>query len=350
MVMQLTGKLLKEKMPYYIRNGEGERYLFGTQVASIVATQNSTGDKMEIVQLWGGKGDSFPAHVHEHAHEGIVVLDGRLEVELDGQVYLLTAGDYVSIPAGTVHAYWMQSHRTRFWSFTINGPVAEMYAFLGEPFDKCERPPVTQKTFEPEVFTKIPTNLDIKFVSRQPSTGLPQLVRGNAIPQEVKPYVLESGEGIHLLSGDTVHSLLATEAASGGQFLALVSEGPKGLPIGEHAHKRTNETFMCLNGEMTLWVDGEELHLQPGDFAYVPAGTPHRFRCDAHYTKFLGVLTPGAFENFFRILGDPYEYAIFPSEPAPYRFDRVIQRISEVDLILLGKPPGQPEKVEEVNS
>jgi quercetin 2,3-dioxygenase len=350
MVLNVAGKLPNEKKPYFIKNGEGERYLFGTQVASLVATTESTGDMIEIVQLWGGKGDSFPAHVHKQAHEGIVVLDGRLEVELDGQLYLLTAGDYVSIPAGTVHAYRMQSHRTRFYSFTINGHVAKLYSIIGEPFSKFERPPVSTNHLNFDILNQHPAGLDIKFVNSHPTEGLPQMIRGNAIPQEVQPYVLESGEGVHLLSGDTVHTLLTTKAATDSKFLVLVSEGPKGQAIGEHAHELTNETFMCLQGEMTLWVDGEELHLSPGDFAYVPANTPHRFRCDAHYTKFFGLLTPGEFEDFFRILGDPYEHPIFPSEPAAYRFDRVIQRINELDLKLLGKPPGAPPtEVEEVH-
>lgn len=348
MVVQVVGKLPNEGKPYYVRNGEGERYLFGTQVASVVATTKSTGDMLEIVQLSGGKGDYFPAHIHEQAQEGIVVLDGRLEVEINGEKYLLTAGDYVHIPAGTVHSYCMQSHRTRFWSFTINGTVAELYPLIGEPYDKFERPPVCKNPLDLDCLANIPSNIDIKLIDRKQVSELAQLVKGCAIPKDPKPYVLESGEGVHLLSGDTVHSLLTTKEATDGHFIALVSEGPKGLPIGEHAHEFTNETFMCLQGEMTLWVDGEELHLLPGDFAYVPAKTPHRFRCDAHYTKFLGVLTPGDFEDFFRILGDEYEHPIFPSEPAPYRFDRVIQRIQEIDLTLLGKPP-RPSDIEEVS-
>jgi quercetin 2,3-dioxygenase len=349
MVEQVIGKLPSESKPYYVRNGEGERYLFGTQVASVVATTKSTGDLLEIVQLSGGKGDYFPSHKHEQAHEGIVVLDGRLEVEVNGEKHLLTAGDYCHIPAGTVHAYWMQSHRTRFWSFTVNGNVADLYSHIGEPYDKFERPPVCIHPFDSQSLANIPSSIDIKFVESQPVQHLPQLVIGSTIPNEPKPYVLESGEGVHLLSGDTVHSLLTTKEASDGHFITLVSEGPKGLPIGEHAHEFTNETFMCLQGEMTLWVDGEELHMVPGDFAYVPAGTAHRFRCDSHYTKFLGVLTPGDFEDFFRILGDVYEHPIFPSEPAPYRFDRVIKRIAELDLTLLGKPPRPADSIEEVS-
>lgn len=47
-----------------------------------------------------GKGDAFPLHVHKDTHEGILVLDGKLELTLDGERYLLISGDYANIPAG----------------------------------------------------------------------------------------------------------------------------------------------------------------------------------------------------------------------------------------------------------
>ncbi len=43
--------LPKEKMPYLLRSGEGERYLFGRQVATVMANGRSTGDLFEIVLL-----------------------------------------------------------------------------------------------------------------------------------------------------------------------------------------------------------------------------------------------------------------------------------------------------------
>lgn len=39
-----THSLPKEKMPYLLRSGEGERYLFGRQVATVMANGRSTGD------------------------------------------------------------------------------------------------------------------------------------------------------------------------------------------------------------------------------------------------------------------------------------------------------------------
>jgi quercetin 2,3-dioxygenase len=165
MELKVMSNVPNEKKPYFIKNAEGERYLFGTQVASIVATVDSTGDLLEIVQLSGGKGDYFPVHIHEQAHEGIVVLDGRLEVELNEKVYLLTPGDYVHIPAGTVHGYRMQSHRTRFWSFTVNGQVAPVYSMIGDTYDKFERPPLAKKPLNLESFSDISSTVDIKFVN-----------------------------------------------------------------------------------------------------------------------------------------------------------------------------------------
>lgn len=51
--------LPKEKMPYLLRSGQGERYLFGRQVATVMANGKSTGDLFEIVLLSGEKGMPF---------------------------------------------------------------------------------------------------------------------------------------------------------------------------------------------------------------------------------------------------------------------------------------------------
>jgi quercetin 2,3-dioxygenase len=51
----------------------------------------------------------------------------------------------------------------------------------------------------------------------------------------------------------------------------------------------------------------------------------------------VGLLASGLFEPFFRTLGDPYEHYIFPSEPQPLRFDRVMQTIDKLDLKVVSK-------------
>ncbi|MCY9183161.1 quercetin 2,3-dioxygenase [Bacillus halotolerans] len=324
--------LPKEKVPYLLRSGEGERYLFGRQVATVMANGKSTGGLFEIVLLSGGKGDAFPLHIHKNTHEGLLVLDGKLELTLDGEHHLLVAGDYANIPAGTPHSYRMHSHRTRLVSYTMKGNVAHMYSVLGTPYDHAEHPPHASEEVSKERFAKAAEAADIIFAEDENRAGAPKRVEKTELPAGVVPYVLESGEGDRLLTGDQLHRIVAAQKNTDGQFIVVSSEGPKGDRIVDHYHEHHTETFYCLEGQMTMWADGEEIQLNPGDFLHVPANTVHSYRLDSHYTKMVGVLVPGLFESFFRTLGDPYEGHIFPSEPQALRFDRVLQNIDTLDL------------------
>lgn len=333
----LTNVLPEEKMPYLLRSGEGERYLFGRQVATVMADEKSTGNIFEMVLLSGGKGDAFPAHLHNHAHEGILVLDGKLELSINEDTHLLLPGDYAHIPAGTIHSYRMQSHRTRFVSYTMKGNIATIYPIIGKPYDKVEYPPHISSGIPEELFQEAVKVADITFILDRQQSGYPKLVENTVLPDKVTPYVLESGEGDRLLTGDQLHRIIATQKTTDGEFILVSSEGPKGDRIVDHYHEHHTETFFCFEGQMTMWANGEEIRLNPGDFLHVPANTVHSYRLDSHYTKMAGLLASGLFEPFFRTLGDSYEHYIFPIQPQPLRFDRVIQNIEKLDLKVVTK-------------
>ena len=335
----LFNKLPDYKMPYMLKNGEGERYLFGRQLATIIANGMSTDNLVEMVIISGGKGDSFPLHKHLHSHEGIYVLHGRLEVVIADKKYLLTEGNYAYIPAGTSHSYQMLSNRTQFLSFTSKGDVSKLYSIIGEPYEKFVHPPKAVQEPSIENFKKASISADVEFILDTQVLGTSQLVENGEIPEEAAPYVLEAGEGIRLVTGDQLHTLMTTQANSNGEFIFVVSEGPKGEAIPEHYHEKHTEIFFCIEGQVTLWANGEELTLHPGDILHVPAHTVHSYRMESHYTKMIGILATGLFEAFFRTLGDVYDDYIFPSEPAPLRFDRVLQNLDILDLKVLGGRP-----------
>ena len=334
-------KLPDYKMPYMLKNGEGERYLFGRQLATIIANGMSTDHLVEMVILSGGKGDSFPLHKHLHSHEGIYVLHGRLEVVIANKKYLLTEGNYAYIPAGTSHSYQMLSHRTQVLSFTSKGNVSKIYSIIGEPYEKFVHPPKAIQEPSMEKYNKASLSADIEFILDTEFPGSSQLVENGEVPEGLAPYVLETGEGIRLVTGDQLHTLMTTQANSNGEFIFVVSEGPKGEAIPEHYHEKHTEIFFCIEGQVTLWGNGEELTLHPGDILHVPANTIHSYRMDSHYTKMIGILATGLFEAFFRTLGDAYDDYIFPSEPAPLRFDRVIENLDTLDLKVLGGAPSK---------
>jgi quercetin 2,3-dioxygenase len=330
-----------EKRAYFLAAGEGEHYVFGTQLATVIAPARSTGNLFELVVLSGGKGDAFPLHLHTRAHESIFVIAGKLELTLNGHTYLLTPGDYACIPAGTPHGYRMRSHRTRLLSFTTGGEVARLYSHVGEPCELREHPEQARNANFAARFTGAEAVADFKPVSPAANAERSAFVEGGEVPENAAPYVLEAGEGIRLVASDQLFTLLTTQANTNGQFIAVMTEGPKGNAIIQHFHERHTEMFFALDGQMTLWANGQEISFHPGDFLHIPPNTIHSYRLDSPYTKFLGFLTPGLFEPFFRTIGDPYEPHIFPAIPGPFHFDRLMQGVQsgQLDLKVVGPPP-----------
>jgi len=335
----INNNLPGAKSPYYLKSGTGERYLFGGQIATILARPQDTGGLLEAAIIAGGMNDTFPLHQHTAAHETFMVIDGQLELSVNGKTYLLSRGDYANIPAGTLHGYRMRSHYTRMLVWTIGGDTAKIYSALGEPYSGFVPPSGPHAGCSAQVLAAAEAVADIKFNGQPMPTGATQLPDTLVPPASVAAYVIPCDEGERLIAGDQLFSFLATQLNTGGKFITLTTLGPKGDRIPDHFHEKHTETFFCLDGLMTMWANGEELQLHPGDFLHVPAGTIHTYRLDAPFTRFVGTLAPGLFEPFFRTMCDPYDAYIFPQTPKPVRFDRVIQRLHELDLRLVGGPP-----------
>lgn len=62
------------------------------------------GELLEVEAAWTGGGDLPPAHFHPSQDEHFEVTEGRLRVVIDGEERVLTAGDTLDVPRGTVHA------------------------------------------------------------------------------------------------------------------------------------------------------------------------------------------------------------------------------------------------------
>ncbi|WP_046226281.1 quercetin 2,3-dioxygenase [Paenibacillus dauci] len=341
---QLITHLPQEKMPYLLRRGDGERYLFGNQVATIIANAESTGDIFSAAVIGGPKGESFPMHTHPNTYESIYVMEGRLQFVIDGQSHLLLPGDYAHITPGTEHAYQLLGHRNSFISYSISGDITKVYPALGQSYEHIEYPPFTDHAYSEEHRRQAEQNADIVFSAGSTEFPAYELVSNTVVPDEVSNYVLESGEGIRLLTGDQVHRLLATQKTTDGGYIIVASDGPKGDEIVSHYHDHHTETFFCTQGRMTMWANDEEIQLFPGDFLHVPAGTVHSYRLDDHFTKVVGLLVSGLFEPFFRLLGDEYEHYMFPNNPGPARIDRLMENIDKLDLNVVGPPNSHQKK------
>lgn len=50
-------------------------------------------------------GIGLSRHIHHEQDETFIFLEGTFDVEVDGQLYCMTAGDVAFIPKGSVHAW-----------------------------------------------------------------------------------------------------------------------------------------------------------------------------------------------------------------------------------------------------
>ncbi len=149
----------------------------------------------------------------------------------------------------------------------------------------------------------------------------PRIVRASA------PATIDFGEGVALkLTGE------GHEAVS---QLRLVERPGYRTPL--HVHHETDETFFVVSGELTLHVDGKTHRLGPGDYAFVPRGTPHaQGNQTTTDSVILLTLVPGAFEGFF----DDRAKMVLETPPGHPDYTAGMMRVGEpYDIEILGPAP-----------
>lgn len=320
---------------YKIEAGQGLRFAIGNQLACLLARPEDLGQPMCGAVLSGVKGSRFPLHRHAQSHEAWFVLEGTITLTLDGKQYSLTSGSYVNIPPGTPHAFTFEDHRSRLISWLFHGTAHKLYESLGKPYGGTVYP----ESNGDADWNSVPADVDLEWLT---DTAAEKLEPGTTAPAANVPFVLGPYEGERMLAAEQLFTFLGTEAHSGGNFISLLTEGPTGPEIPRHYHDRVTETFFCIKGALQMWVNDGYITLEPGDFLHVPPGTVHSYKLVRDDTRFIGFLMPGHFENFFRYLCEPFDGHIYPQNPPPFKFDRVLKHMSELDLHMVGRPTPPP--------
>lgn len=113
-----------------------------------------------------------------------------------------------------------------------------------------------------------------------------------------------AGERIWIV-GDTL-TFKATADTTGGALTAIECEAAPGGGPPPHIHDNEDEAFYVLEGEFEILLGEELVHVGPGDFAFAPRGTVHRFANIGDTPgRILILFTPGGLEGFFRTAGTP---------------------------------------------
>lgn len=159
---------------------------------------------------------------------------------------------------------------------------------------------------------------------------------------DIRPLVVEGGDGEPIWYDGGLVIFKATAAQTGGAFLLLEVLMPQGKATPLHVHPEADETFYVLDGEIVTHVGGVERSVVTGAVMMVPRGMPHAFSVKSETCRLLVLFTPASSisEAFFREAGVPAATRTLPpfdADPA-----RAMVAAERTGLRVLGPPPFTP--------
>ena len=129
------------------------------------------------------------------------------------------------------------------------------------------------------------------------------------------------------VAGD-VYAVLATSDETNGLLAMVQAIVPPGGGPPPHTHRREDEAFYILEGEVHFVIDGVEHKATPGTFVYAPRDIRHQFQNrGTTNARMLIFAMPSGIEKMFEAIGEGLEPG--STEPKPVT-DATIERILKV--------------------
>lgn len=164
----------------------------------------------------------------------------------------------------------------------------------------------------------------------------------NSNSTQVTPIFAGPGEGEALWFLGVLATVKASAETTGGAVAVIEHLAPRGTGSPLHVHSREDEWFYVIDGELTLWVDGETIIAPAGSFVFGPKGIPHTFIVSSEQARFLLVTEPAGFEQFMRAAGEPAaRLEIPPPATEPPDVAALTAAAAEFGIEITG-PPGIP--------
>jgi len=153
----------------------------------------------------------------------------------------------------------------------------------------------------------------------------------DTVPDTQSAYFLRAGEGDRHELGGQLQTLLVGAAQTSDQVAMTTVELSKGPGLPAHVHERTHESLMVIEGILRVQLNGSEYVLGRGDTASIPAGVPHSYAGEGHYTKVLTMSTPGGLEKLIATAGTATTEHVFGA-PATVDLGALREAASGLDV------------------
>jgi quercetin dioxygenase-like cupin family protein len=153
-----------------------------------------------------------------------------------------------------------------------------------------------------------------------------------------KAMVRRAGEGDPWWYDGGLMTIKVSPDETGGTLSVTDVVVPRGKATPLHVHPDAEETFVVVDGELTVHVDGVDHEVGPGATSTIRRGTPHAFAVRSEVAHILVMFSPGGGEQFFIDAGEPALARELPPE-GERDLDRARVAAEKNGLVLLGPPP-----------
>jgi len=130
---------------------------------------------------------------------------------------------------------------------------------------------------------------------------------------QATPAIVEPSAAKALWFMGTLTNVRLDGTQTAGRFAIFETELPKDAAPPLHTHPQ-DETFVVLDGTLTVWVGNLEKTCTPGHIVFAPGGTPHTFIVESETARMLTVSTPAGIEAFARALSQPAREPRLPTD------------------------------------
>ncbi len=147
-------------------------------------------------------------------------------------------------------------------------------------------------------------------------------------PQEALHVPAGEGKSLRLM-GNRVEIKAASENTGDAFAVLEYRMAPETPGPPPHIHRRTDEAFYVLEGELTFHLDDRSIEAGPGDFVLVPRGVVHTFEnAVGSEARFLEMVAPGVFAGYFEEL-----VAALPAGGGPPDPEMVTSLYEKYDIV-----------------
>lgn len=133
----------KERDAVRVGAGAGRMLWVLGDLYEVKARSEETGGAYALFETTATAGlPGPPPHIHRNEDEAFYVLDGEVELTVEGEVSTASPGTFVNLPRGTAHTFRNAGEGpARFLALLVPGGLEKFFEEIGEPTTDPSSPP-----------------------------------------------------------------------------------------------------------------------------------------------------------------------------------------------------------------